>query len=159
VLAWFSAECAVTKEKKNIHNTHPNTSWFWRVLSLSADLLLYPLGLIADSCWCSGWIFSAWSGFGTGRQVSCLDNTYQSQSIGDRINQHCRNIISWSVCASKHRWHWTWQTRHGRFMVFLLTSHYANVWFYYFAVLVKVMIHVNSLRAKKLGYSTSKSKK
>jgi len=36
-----------------------------------------------------------------------LENTYQSQSIGDWINQHCRNIISLSVSTSKHLWHWT----------------------------------------------------
>jgi len=46
----------------------------------------------------------------------------------------------------------------GGFMVFLLSSLYANGWFYYFAVLVKPMIHMNSLRTKKLGYGTSKSK-
>jgi len=36
-------------------------------------------------------------------------------------------------------------------MVFLLSSLYANGGFYYFAVLVKLMIHMNSLRTKKLG--------
>jgi len=44
------------------------------------------------------------------------------------------------------------------FMVFLLDSHYANGGFYYFAVLVKLMIHTNFLRTKKLGYGTSKNK-
>ena len=46
----------------------------------------------------------------------------------------------------------------GGFMVFLLSSLYADGWFYYFAVLVKLVIHMNSLRAKKLGYGASKSK-
>ena len=46
----------------------------------------------------------------------------------------------------------------GGFIVFLLSSLYANGRFYYFAVLVKLMIHMNSLRKNKLGYGTSKSK-
>ena len=45
----------------------------------------------------------------------------------------------------------------GGFMVFLF-SLYANGGLYYFAVRVKLMIRMNSLRTKKLGYGTSKSK-
>jgi len=45
----------------------------------------------------------------------------------------------------------------GGFTIFLLNSLYANGEFY-FAVRVKLMIRMNSLRAKKLGYGTSKSK-
>ena len=44
------------------------------------------------------------------------------------------------------------------FTMFLLDSQYANGGFFYFAVLVKLMIHTNFLRKKKLGYGTSKSK-
>jgi len=43
----------------------------------------------------------------------------------------------------------------GGFMVLLLSSLYAYGWFYYFAVLVKLMILMNSLHTKKLGYGTS----
>jgi len=46
----------------------------------------------------------------------------------------------------------------GGFMVFLLSSVHANGGFYYYAVLVKLMIHMNSLRKNKLGYGKSKSK-
>ena len=53
--AWFSAECAVTKKmggEKGLkhHNAHQMEADSGHYLSLSAVLLLYPLGLTADSC-------------------------------------------------------------------------------------------------------------
>jgi len=61
----FSGVCCNKKnggEKGLKHrNAHQMEADSGHYLSLSAVLLLYPLGLTADSCWYSSWIFSAWS--------------------------------------------------------------------------------------------------